>query len=52
MLSSEIQSKAALFSLNTDFSWVSIEHHESKFLWADAAEEDVKRMVGGYDAVE
>lgn len=49
---SDIESKAALFSLHTDLSWISIEHHEAKFLRADAAEKDVKRTVGGDDAVE
>lgn len=46
------RSSGCVISLHTHLSWISIEHHEAKFLWADTAEEDVKRMVGGYDAVE
>lgn len=46
------RSSRCVLCLHTDLSWISIEHHEAKFLRADTAEEDIKWMVGGYDAVE
>lgn len=46
------RSSGCAISFHTDLSCISIEHHDAKFLWADTAEEDVKRMVGGDDAVE
>lgn len=36
----------------TDLRWIGVEHHEAKFLRADAAEVDVEGATGGHDAVE
>lgn len=36
----------------TDLGRIGVEHHEAKFLGADAAEEDVYGAAGGHDAVE
>lgn len=43
----------AVFSrLCTDLRFISVQHHEAKFLRADAGEVDIEGVTGGHDAVE
>lgn len=38
--------------LTTHLSWISVKHHEAKFLRADAVEVNIEGAVDGHDAVE
>lgn len=38
--------------VKTDLRGVGVEHHEAKFLRADAGEEDVDSVTGGHNGVE